>query len=280
VLPDATESKESCIPQSLLGNGTQDFNKADGFGAQKGWLGRLLGPLSEHVGVVGAWVHENCAIWSPEVYFSGVGRLKNVKAAVRRGRSLRCSLCNLPGATIGCRVDRCPQNYHLPCARSEGSLFNHRKYLVACYDHIYLFRSRRRKRSWLWKDHPRSVYGKVGEVGSIYTETSRISKTQRRAAATAALLKDVEAEEKCLEKSGEDEEFVRRERKLLQRDLAEIAPVKLGGCSATTGGTTSLFPEGWDSVAGLQDVVQCMKEMVTLPLLYPEVFQRSLTSTS
>jgi SpoVK/Ycf46/Vps4 family AAA+-type ATPase len=151
---------------------------------------------------------------------------------------------------------------------------------VACYDHIYLFRSRRRKRSWLWKDHPRSVYGKVGEVGSIYTERSRISKTQRRAAATAALLKDVEAEEKCLEKSGEDEEFVRRERKLLQRDLAEIAPVKLGGCSATTGGTTSLFPEGWDSVAGLQDVVQCMKEMVTLPLLYPEVFQRSLTSTS
>ncbi len=67
MLPDATESKESCVPQSLLGNGTQDFNKADGFGAQKGWLGRLLGPLSEHVGVVGAWVHENCAIWSPEV---------------------------------------------------------------------------------------------------------------------------------------------------------------------------------------------------------------------
>jgi hypothetical protein len=67
VLPDATESKESCIPQSLLANGTQDFNKADGFGAQKGWLGRLLGPLSEHVGVAGAWVHENCAIWSPEV---------------------------------------------------------------------------------------------------------------------------------------------------------------------------------------------------------------------
>ena len=48
-----------------------------------------------------------------QVYFSGIGRLKNVKAALRRGRLLRCSLCNQPGATIGCRVDRCPQNYHL-----------------------------------------------------------------------------------------------------------------------------------------------------------------------
>lgn len=48
-----------------------------------------------------------------QVYFSGIGRLKNVKAAVRRGRHLRCTHCNQPGATIGCRVDRCPQNYHL-----------------------------------------------------------------------------------------------------------------------------------------------------------------------
>lgn len=55
-----------------------------------------------------------------QVYFSGIGRLKNVKAALRRGRLLRCSLCNQPGATIGCRVDRCPQNYHLVSCTGVG----------------------------------------------------------------------------------------------------------------------------------------------------------------
>ncbi|KAL3503178.1 hypothetical protein ACH5RR_037627 [Cinchona calisaya] len=30
--------------------------------------------------------------------------------------------------------------------------------------------------------------------------------------------------------------------------------------------------QGWESVAGLQDVIQCMKEVVILPLLYPELF--------
>ncbi|XP_019098554.1 PREDICTED: ATPase family AAA domain-containing protein 2-like, partial [Camelina sativa] len=30
--------------------------------------------------------------------------------------------------------------------------------------------------------------------------------------------------------------------------------------------------EGWDSVAGLEGVTQCMKEVVLIPLLYPEFF--------
>nr|XP_024382462.1 uncharacterized protein LOC112285693 isoform X2 [Physcomitrium patens] len=254
--------------ESCLADVTLDTKKADGFGAGTGWLGRLLGPLGEQFGVGGVWVHENCAIWSPEVYFSGFGRLKNVKAALRRGRLLRCSLCNHPGATIGCRVDRCPQNYHLPCARAEGCMFNHRKYLMACYDHSYLFKRRRKKRYWVSKS------GTVQQDGTQqeHSNLPRISKTQRRAAAAAARLKDIEAEEKYLDKAEEDEEFVRRERKRLQRDLAQIAPLKLGGGSH--GSNQGVAPEGWDSVAGLQDVVQCLKEMVTLPLLYPETFTR------
>lgn len=48
-----------------------------------------------------------------KVYFAGLGCLKNVRAALFRGRALKCSRCGRPGATIGCRVDRCPKTYHL-----------------------------------------------------------------------------------------------------------------------------------------------------------------------
>lgn len=50
-----------------------------------------------------------------QVYFAGLGCLKNVRAALCRGRALKCTRCGRPGATIGCRVDRCPKTYHLVC---------------------------------------------------------------------------------------------------------------------------------------------------------------------
>lgn len=88
----------------------------DGFANEPGWLGRLLGPINDRYGIAGTWVHQQCAVWSPEcfqVYFAGLGCLKNVRAALCRGRALKCSRCGRPGATIGCRVDRCPKTYHL-----------------------------------------------------------------------------------------------------------------------------------------------------------------------
>ena len=48
-----------------------------------------------------------------QVYFAGLGCLKNVRAALCRGRALKCTRCGRRGATIGCRVDRCPKTYHL-----------------------------------------------------------------------------------------------------------------------------------------------------------------------
>lgn len=39
------------------------------------------------------------------------------------------------------------------------------------------------------------------------------------------------------------------------------------------------FAESWEYIAGLQNVVQCMKEVVILPLLYPRCFD-SLGITS
>ncbi|KAL2523552.1 P-loop containing nucleoside triphosphate hydrolase superfamily protein [Abeliophyllum distichum] len=228
-----------------------NYDVWDGFGDESGWLGRLLGPINDRFGIARIWVHQQCAVWSPEVYFAGLGRLKNVRAALCRGRVLKCSRCRRPGATIGCRVDRCPKTYHVPCARAKGCIFDHRKFLIACTDHRHLFQPH-------GSQYVHSL--KKMKAKKMKLEIKKMSNDARR--------KDVEAEEKWLENCGEDEEFLRRESKRLHRDLLRIAPVYIGG----TNSENDIQFKGWESVAGLQDVIRCMKEVVILPLLYPEYF--------
>lgn len=45
------------------------YDMWDGFGNEPGWLGRLLGPINDRFGIAGIWVHQHCAVWSPEVWF-------------------------------------------------------------------------------------------------------------------------------------------------------------------------------------------------------------------
>ncbi|KAG8364905.1 hypothetical protein BUALT_Bualt18G0047100 [Buddleja alternifolia] len=228
-----------------------NYDVWDGFGDQSGWLGRLLGPINDRFGIAGIWVHQQCAVWSPEVYFAGLGCLKNVRAALYRGKMLKCSRCRRPGATIGCRVDRCPKTYHLPCARAKGSIFDHRKFLIACTGHRHLFQ-------------PHGIQNKQ----RLKKLKAKKLKLELRKMANDACRKDIEAEEKWLENCGEDEEFLKRESKRLHRDLGRIAPVYIGGPNSEQ---ETPF-QGWECVAGLQDVIRCMKEVVILPLLYPEFF--------
>lgn len=230
-----------------------DYDLWDGFGDEDGWIGRLLGPINDRFGIAGTWVHQQCAVWSPEVYFAGLGCLKNVRAALCRGRALKCSRCGRPGATIGCRVDRCPKTYHLPCARAVGCIFDHRKFLIACTDHRHLF-----------QPHGNQYIRQIKKM-----KVKKL-KQELRKSSHDALRKDLDAEEKWLENCGEDEEFLKRESKRLHRDLLRIAPIYIGGSQSEH---EKLFP-GFESVAGLQNVVQCLKEVVILPLLYPEFFDK------
>ncbi|KAK2968407.1 hypothetical protein RJ640_004413 [Escallonia rubra] len=226
-----------------------NYDKWDGFDDEPGWLGRLLGPINDRYGIAGIWVHQHCAVWSPEVYFAGLGCLKNVRAALCRGRVLKCSRCGRPGATIGCRVDRCPKTYHLPCARAKGCIFDHRKFLIACTDHRHLFQPQGSK-----------FFSRLKKL------KAKKMKLELRKNSNDAWRKDHEAEEKWLENCGEDEEFIKRESKRLHRDLLRIAPIYIGGSKSHS----EIEFQGWESVAGLQDVIQCLKEVVILPLLYPE----------
>ena len=61
------------------------------------------------------WVHANCALWSSEV-FELERVMVNVRAAVSRGKNLKCTFCGLPGATTGCCGLSCKRNYHFRCA--------------------------------------------------------------------------------------------------------------------------------------------------------------------
>ncbi|CAL0310167.1 unnamed protein product [Lupinus luteus] len=225
-----------------------NYDVWDGFGDEPGWLGRLLGPINDRDGIARIWVHLLCAVWSPEVYFAGLGCLKNVRAALCRGRALKCSSCGRRGATTGCRVDRCPKTYHLSCARANGCIFDHRKFLIACTDHRHLFQPR----------------------GNKYLAHTRAKKMkwEMKKRSNDALRKDIGEEERWLENCGEDEEFLKRESKRLHRDLLRIAPVYIGDSNSAP---EKSF-QGWESVAGLKEVIRCMKEVVILPLLYPELF--------
>ncbi|KAL2466803.1 P-loop containing nucleoside triphosphate hydrolase superfamily protein [Abeliophyllum distichum] len=44
-----------------------NYDVWDGFGDKSGWLGQLLGPINDCFGIAGIWVHQQCAVWSPEV---------------------------------------------------------------------------------------------------------------------------------------------------------------------------------------------------------------------
>ncbi|KAL6615765.1 hypothetical protein ACP70R_038035 [Stipagrostis hirtigluma subsp. patula] len=248
-LHDSVDSENEAY-EGALPSEEPNYDIWDGFGDDPGWLGRLLGPIHDRFGIARVWVHQNCAVWSPEVYFAGLGCLRNVRAALCRGRLLKCSRCGRPGATIGCRVDRCPKTYHLPCSRAEACIFDHRKFLIACNDHRHLFQPQ----------------------GDKYVELLRKMKIKKmkadiRKLSHDAWRKDKEAEEKWFENWGEDEEFLKREGKRLNRDLLRIAPVYIGGSSENEKSYC-----GWESVAGLSHVIQSLKEVVILPLLYPEFF--------
>ena len=87
--------------------------------------------------ITNAWVHDQCARWSPDVYDpTGEGLLEGIPAAVRRGRMLRCKVCNEKGATLGCLKKTCKSSYHLRCARLHGCLLNIEPYAVACPEHV------------------------------------------------------------------------------------------------------------------------------------------------
>lgn len=82
-------------------------------------------------------VHNNCGENSPEVEVRD-GKWKDVIKAVNRGKQIKCCMCGLVGATIGCTDPNCFRCFHFSCAEDTGWRFErdgkeyfcdgHRKY--------------------------------------------------------------------------------------------------------------------------------------------------------
>jgi hypothetical protein len=68
LIQDTGESENEGYSGSS-GSDEPNYDLWDGFGDEPGWLGRLLGPINDRYGIAGIWVHQHCAVWSPEVWF-------------------------------------------------------------------------------------------------------------------------------------------------------------------------------------------------------------------
>ncbi|KAI5437620.1 hypothetical protein KIW84_023652 [Lathyrus oleraceus] len=59
---------------------------------------------------------------------------------------------------------------------------------------------------------------------------------------------------------------------VLARTIKIVSSVSAFIVGAIVYGVTSLERMGWESIAGLKDVIHCMKEVIIIPLLYPDFF--------
>ena len=100
-------------------------------------LGPVYGPIkiSKKSGKT-VWVHELCAIWTPEVYLDVRNKFQNMKKAIKRCSPINCSFCAEKGAGLGCFVQDCPSSYHYLCAKEAGCLLISGRFIQFCPDHM------------------------------------------------------------------------------------------------------------------------------------------------
>ncbi|KAM7253966.1 hypothetical protein ACFE04_031648 [Oxalis oulophora] len=80
-------------------------------------------------------VHTACIEWTPQVYYVGE-TVKNLKAELARGSKLKCTVCGLKGAALGCYRKSCKRSYHFTCAQQVSKCrWDHENFLLLCPAH-------------------------------------------------------------------------------------------------------------------------------------------------
>ena len=247
---------------ALCGRGPGEAERPLLLGQVLAPLGQLMGPFQGDTSV-----HRLCALWSPEV-FQDATKLRNVMAAVRRGRLIKCAVCGEKGATVGCFLDWCPRSYHLHCAVSAGCEFNNNKWILACP--VHSTRSAFQQTASLV---PRRASGGGGAAAGSRKRSRKEDKKRQEMALRRKLQEEVLRRAMggppTLTEKDDEEHFQQKERRRLAKDTAALAPVTLG--PGTEGGAK--FARGWESVGGLQKTIDLLKEMVILPLVYGSVMR-------
>ncbi|XP_038721752.1 protein BREAST CANCER SUSCEPTIBILITY 1 homolog [Tripterygium wilfordii] len=60
--------------------------------------------------------HRNCSEWAPNIYFEADTAI-NLEAELVRSRRIKCCVCGLKGAALGCYETSCRKSFHIPCAK-------------------------------------------------------------------------------------------------------------------------------------------------------------------
>ncbi|XP_021733074.1 protein BREAST CANCER SUSCEPTIBILITY 1 homolog [Chenopodium quinoa] len=60
--------------------------------------------------------HKICTEWAPNVYFND-NIAVNLEEELTRSRRIKCSLCGVKGAALGCYEKSCRKSFHVPCAK-------------------------------------------------------------------------------------------------------------------------------------------------------------------
>lgn len=105
---------------------------------------RLLVALHPRVPEKAVVTHLLCETWSSGIAAAagqstgeGTERQRLLWEEFSRGRWLKCSICDLSGATSGCMVTACKLTYHVQCAvaASSGVTFFEKTLCLACPKH-------------------------------------------------------------------------------------------------------------------------------------------------
>jgi hypothetical protein len=94
----------------------------------------VYGPI--RVGSSGqAFVHELCALWTPEIFLDERNKFRNLAKGIRRCNKIKCSLCLEKGGGLGCFVKNCSKSLHYLCAKESECLFVNSKFIIFCREH-------------------------------------------------------------------------------------------------------------------------------------------------
>ncbi|XP_062184193.1 BRCA1-associated RING domain protein 1-like [Phragmites australis] len=82
-----------------------------------------------------AGLHEKCIEWAPQAFFTG-DIANNLEPKLVRASKIKCSVCGLKGAALGCLVKSCRKSYHVPCAHKiPGCRWDEENFVMLCPSH-------------------------------------------------------------------------------------------------------------------------------------------------
>ncbi|CAN6240120.1 unnamed protein product [Urochloa humidicola] len=80
-------------------------------------------------------VHEKCIEWAPQAFFTG-DIANNLEPELARASKIKCSVCGLKGAALGCLMKSCRKSFHVPCAhRIKGCRWDEENFVMLCPTH-------------------------------------------------------------------------------------------------------------------------------------------------